>query len=101
MTQIRQAFVSHLRSFDPPIILIFFSLSSRFVFLFQCHGCMIYKPDRVHHCQVCGQCVLRMDHHCPSVAWTRRQACAAGAQTTRLRHIALHSVMQRKADIAV
>jgi 7-cyano-7-deazaguanine synthase in queuosine biosynthesis len=28
----------------------------------KCHGCMVYKPDRVHHCAVCGQCVLRMDH---------------------------------------
>jgi len=34
----------------------------------KCHGCMVYKPDRVHHCQVCGQCVLRMDHHCPWIA---------------------------------
>lgn len=34
----------------------------------KCHGCMVYKPDRVHHCQVCGSCILRMDHHCPWVA---------------------------------
>lgn len=30
----------------------------------KCHACMVYKPDRVHHCSVCGYCVLRMDHHC-------------------------------------
>jgi len=29
----------------------------------KCHSCMIYKPDRTHHCSVCNQCVLRMDHH--------------------------------------
>lgn len=34
----------------------------------KCHCCMVYKPDRVHHCSVCGQCVLRMDHHCPWIA---------------------------------
>jgi len=34
----------------------------------KCHGCMVYKPDRVHHCQACNQCVLRMDHHCPWIA---------------------------------
>lgn len=28
----------------------------------KCHACMVYKPDRVHHCSVCGCCVLRMDH---------------------------------------
>lgn len=30
-----------------------------------CEKCRIVKPDRAHHCSVCGVCVLKMDHHCP------------------------------------
>jgi len=30
-----------------------------------CEKCRNYKPDRAHHCQHCGKCTLRMDHHCP------------------------------------
>eukprot|EP01060_Flectonema_neradi_P012850 TRINITY_DN19631_c0_g1_i1.p1 TRINITY_DN19631_c0_g1~~TRINITY_DN19631_c0_g1_i1.p1 ORF type:complete len:311 (+),score=27.32 TRINITY_DN19631_c0_g1_i1:70-933(+) len=33
-----------------------------------CGVCKAYKPDRCHHCDMCGQCVLRMDHHCIFVA---------------------------------
>eukprot|EP00933_Yihiella_yeosuensis_P030708 TRINITY_DN24301_c0_g1_i1.p1 TRINITY_DN24301_c0_g1~~TRINITY_DN24301_c0_g1_i1.p1 ORF type:complete len:295 (+),score=18.29 TRINITY_DN24301_c0_g1_i1:140-1024(+) len=30
-----------------------------------CKHCLVYKPDRCHHCRVCQCCILRMDHHCP------------------------------------
>jgi len=32
-----------------------------------CKWCVKYKPDRTHHCRVCKQCILMMDHHCPWV----------------------------------
>ncbi|XP_044741786.1 palmitoyltransferase ZDHHC20-B isoform X3 [Chrysoperla carnea] len=32
-----------------------------------CDKCHHVKPDRAHHCSVCGKCVLKMDHHCPWV----------------------------------
>lgn len=30
-----------------------------------CKWCLVYKPDRCHHCRICNTCVLKMDHHCP------------------------------------
>ena len=29
-----------------------------------CRKCRLFKPDRAHHCSSCGQCVLKLDHHC-------------------------------------
>ncbi|KAL7412425.1 DHHC palmitoyltransferase-domain-containing protein [Mrakia frigida] len=44
----------------------------RFPFEPEVHGrwcgfCEIVKPERSHHCRMCGTCVLNMDHHCPWV----------------------------------
>jgi hypothetical protein len=33
-----------------------------------CKKCEIYRPPRCHHCNTCGKCVLRYEHHCPFVA---------------------------------
>ena len=30
-----------------------------------CLICHTFKPERCHHCQRCGRCVINMDHHCP------------------------------------
>ncbi len=30
-----------------------------------CQYCNETKPLRAHHCQICGICVFKMDHHCP------------------------------------
>ena len=30
-----------------------------------CRVCKVYKPDRAHHCRVCGKCTLEMDAHFP------------------------------------
>eukprot|EP00299_Pterocystis_sp_00344_P006903 c1965_g1_i1.p1 GENE.c1965_g1_i1~~c1965_g1_i1.p1 ORF type:complete len:298 (+),score=27.03 c1965_g1_i1:1-894(+) len=31
----------------------------------RCNKCLLFKPDRTHHCKICGRCNLKMDHHCP------------------------------------
>lgn len=32
----------------------------------RCQDCKgKWKPQRTHHCRQCGNCSLRMDHHCP------------------------------------
>ena len=30
-----------------------------------CRRCKAFKPQRAHHCSVCGRCIIKMDHHCP------------------------------------
>eukprot|EP00668_Euglena_longa_P011306 GGOE01013700.1.p1 GENE.GGOE01013700.1~~GGOE01013700.1.p1 ORF type:complete len:320 (+),score=89.54 GGOE01013700.1:39-962(+) len=30
-----------------------------------CKKCQVPKPPRTHHCNTCGHCILKMDHHCP------------------------------------
>lgn len=30
-----------------------------------CMKCEQFKPDKAHHCSICGYCVYRKDHHCP------------------------------------
>ncbi|KAH7927826.1 zf-DHHC-domain-containing protein [Leucogyrophana mollusca] len=30
-----------------------------------CRKCWASRPERAHHCNTCGRCVLKMDHHCP------------------------------------
>lgn len=30
-----------------------------------CGKCKFPRPERAHHCVLCGVCVMRYDHHCP------------------------------------
>ena len=30
-----------------------------------CKQCITPKPPRTHHCSICKNCCLKMDHHCP------------------------------------
>jgi len=50
------------RRSDLPLLTRHFDGSIRY-----CFACRCIKPDRAHHCSICGKCVLRYDHHCP---WT-------------------------------
>lgn len=34
-----------------------------------CKKCWAPKPERAHHCSYCRRCVLKMDHHCPWIAY--------------------------------
>lgn len=53
-----------LRTWHNVLLIIFSTLNGSVRF---CDKCRIIKPDRCHHCSVCGTCVLKMDHHCPWV----------------------------------
>lgn len=33
-----------------------------------CWQCNRRRPERAHHCSICGHCFMRMDHHCPWIA---------------------------------
>jgi hypothetical protein len=33
----------------------------------ECRKCVGFKPLRTHHCSICGNCVMRMDHHCRKI----------------------------------
>ncbi|KAI6189297.1 Palmitoyltransferase [Aphelenchoides fujianensis] len=37
-----------------------------------CYKCRVLKTDRARHCNSCGFCVPRFDHHCP---WLNRCVC--------------------------
>ena len=56
----RAALVRLCRRANLPVLTRHFDGSIRY-----CFQCKCVKPDRAHHCSVCGQCVLKYDHHCP------------------------------------
>ncbi|CAF4932629.1 unnamed protein product, partial [Rotaria sp. Silwood1] len=58
----RTSLLRFCRRGDLPVLTRHFDGSIRYCFLCRC-----IKPDRAHHCSLCGKCVLRYDHHCP---WT-------------------------------
>ncbi|UJR07683.1 hypothetical protein I4U23_011969 [Adineta vaga] len=58
----RATLVRLCRRANLPVLTRHFDGSVRYCFTCQC-----IKPDRAHHCSVCGKCVLKYDHHCP---WT-------------------------------
>lgn len=29
-----------------------------------CSSCLLYKPDRTHHCRICNKCILKVDVFC-------------------------------------
>lgn len=33
-----------------------------------CGKCLMWRPERAHHCKALGTCVLRMDHFCPWIS---------------------------------
>eukprot|EP01135_Chromosphaera_perkinsii_P008603 Nk52_evm45s1401 gene=Nk52_evmTU45s1401 len=51
---------------DPSLISYPLRMSDRYGGVRLCAMCKHVKPDRCHHCSMCGCCVLRFDHHC---AW--------------------------------
>uniref|UniRef100_A0A914VMJ4 Palmitoyltransferase n=1 Tax=Plectus sambesii TaxID=2011161 RepID=A0A914VMJ4_9BILA len=61
-TESRQILDRFVRQNDLPVTMRAYDGSMRF-----CEKCQCVKPDRCHHCSVCGQCVLKFDHHCPWV----------------------------------
>ena len=50
------------RGDDPPIKLIHKGVYKETKI---CSTCNVVKPFRSHHCNDCGNCIYRFDHHCP------------------------------------
>ena len=43
------------------------SMKDRMTRFNYCQECDNIQPPRASHCSICGECVLRQDHHCPWV----------------------------------